>query len=185
MSASAQRNHDDLVLLEPVMIELVEVCRFKRKPCKTCGKAKTNAVHRKDGSCKFKKQNMCENCGKAKTHIDHMGAPPSFNVLGSGSQRAYIGLKQQWESVFIELLEQSGLPQGLTHVAVEAEVSYGMNRDRDEDNAIALVRKFFGDALQKGEFIDRDSWGRIDFTKMERREEPGVSRLRLVVFPSR
>lgn len=167
------------------MIELVEVCRFKRKPCKTCGKAKTNAVHRKNGSCKFKKQNMCQNCGKAKTHIDHMGAPPSFNILGSGSQRAYIGLKQQWENVFIELLEEAGLPRGLKYVMVEAEVSYGNNQERDEDNAIALCRKFFGDALQKGGWLQRDSWGKVKFTELERREEPGVSRLRLVVFPNR
>jgi hypothetical protein len=167
------------------MIELTEVCRFKMKPCKTCGKPKSNKIHReKDGSCKFKRQLGCAECGKAKAHLDHMGAPPSFNVLGWGSKRQYLGLKKQWEDAFVELLKESGLPYGLKHVMVEGEVSYGLNRDRDEDNAIALVRKFFGDALQHGGWLDRDSWGRIDFTKLERQEEPGISRLRLVLFPS-
>lgn len=167
------------------MIELEEVCHFKRKPCGRCGKAKTNAAHRKKGgTCKFKQQNMCLNCGKAKSHRDHLGSPPSFNVLGSGSQRAYIGLKTTWQPVLVDLLERSGLPKGLQRVMVEGEVSYGVDRDRDEDNAVALVRKFLGDALVQGGWLTKDVWGRHKFGELVRLDEPGVSRLRLMIFPS-
>jgi len=167
------------------MIELVEVCHFKRKPCGRCGKAKTNAVHRKNGgTCKFKQQNMCMSCGKAKAHRDHMGAPPSFNVLGSGSQKTYISLKKQWQPVLIDLIEQSGLPKGLSCVMVDGEVSYPDSQKRDEDNAVALVRKFLNDALQKGGWVDEDVWGRCKFGELVRADEPGISRLRLWLFPS-
>lgn len=172
--------------LAPVMIELTEVCHFKKKTCKTCGKAQTNKVHlssEKGGTCKFKRQTKCANCNLPKAHRDHMGAPPSFNVLGSGSQRAYIGLKQQWESVFYELLEESDLPRGIKSVMVEGEVSYADGQKRDEGNIKSLLEKFFGDTIKKG-WIEDDAWGQYEFGKLQRRDEPGVSRLRLVLFPS-
>jgi len=177
-------DHEDTILA-PVMIELTEVCHFKRKPCGRCGKAKTNPIHRKKGGiCAFKQQNMCVRCGKARNHRDHLGAPPSFRVLGSGSQRAYIGLKTTWQPILIDLLEQSGLPKGLQRVMVDGEVSYPDSQERDEDNAVALVRKFLGDALVQGGWLSSDVWGRHKFGELVRADEPGVSRLRLTLFPS-
>lgn len=176
---------------QPVELVITQACHFKAKPCATCGLPRSNALHRKKNAeegkpyCDFKRKLGCARCGLAKKHRDHMGAPPSLNVLGSGDQRAYIGMKDQWQEALTELLEASGLPRGLGRVTVEGEVTFPDRReDRDQGNFRVVLEKALGDALERGGWIERDDWTRYEFGGLACRHERGVSRTRLILFPA-
>lgn len=170
--------------LEPVEIEIIRACRFKAKPCGLCGLPKSNAVHRKkDGTCAFKRRNGCATCGEAKGHADHLGAPESFNVMAGRDPNVYRATVDRWAPVLREALDASGLPRGLAGVLVEGEVSFGDNVDRDCGNHRTMIEKVTGDALVAGGFLESDTWARYEFGGLQRRDEPGVSRTRLMIFP--
>lgn len=171
--------------LEPVELVHTRVCHAKRKPCALCGKPKTNAVHKaKGGSCPFKRQVGCANCGKALADPDHLGAPESFNVFASGAWRPYQDAKKRWHEVLGPLLEASGLPKGLGHILAEGEVSFGDAQERDQGNYRVVIEKALGDTLVELGFLPDDTWARYEFGGLARRETKGVSRLRLMIFPS-
>ena len=73
--------------LEPVFIEQVRECHFKRKP--------NEDGHRRLG---------CARCGRPKADRAHMGQPPSMNPLGSGDRIVYQATKRQWQNLLIDLL---------------------------------------------------------------------------------
>jgi len=176
---------DLTLVLEPVMISQVKTCAWRAKPCGTCGRPQSNKIHRKEtGSCTFKKQLRCARCDLPKSHPDHYGAPPSMNILGLGKPRVYQNLKETWEALLAGLLRESDLPRGLASVMVEGEVSFGDEDERDQGNHRMIVEKALGDALEAGEWIPNDSWDHYQFNGFRRIEEPGVSRLRLILFPS-
>jgi hypothetical protein len=83
---STDRPDPAAALAEPVMIEIVRHHAFEKRAKRGC------AV-----------------CGRAKTHIEHAGAPPSMNVLGSGNQFAYQAHKKAWQEALIEP-RAGGLP---------------------------------------------------------------------------
>lgn len=176
--------------VEPVAIEHTLVCAFKAKPCGLCGKPKSNTVHRKKNEqegkpfCKFKRQLGCQHCGKPKAHADHLGAPESFNVFASGSWEAYQGAKKRWHVVLAPALRAAGLPKGLAHVLVEGECSFGDDRDRDQGNHRVVIEKALGDVLVEEGYLPTDKWDRYEFGGLQRREEPGVNRIRLMLFPA-
>jgi hypothetical protein len=174
------------VLLEPVQLEIVRRCDWKQKPCGACGKAKTNPVHHKGGSCEFAAKLGCMNCGLAKMHYDHLGQPPSWNIFGSGDSKSWWAKKIVWGEMLIGLLEESGLPKGLEGVMVEGEVTFprpATEKGPDQENFRAPLSKILGDALQVGGWIKSDQWKRYTFGDLAYRHEPGVSRTRLWLFP--
>lgn len=172
--------------LEPVELEIVRACHFKAKPCGLCGKPKSNAAHRKkDGTCTFKRRNGCATCGLPKSHADHLGAPESFNAMAGRDPNVYRSIIEKWAPVLLELLEASGLPKGLDYVLVEGEVSFGDAVDRDAGNHRVMLEKVTGDALVRGGWLESDTWSRYEFGGLQRRDERGVSRTRLMLFPRR
>lgn len=148
---------------EPVEIELTQHHAYRKKP----GRAKGCAV-----------------CNEAKIHADHLGAPPSLNVLGSGSQWAYIAMKKAWEELLGSQLEMAGLPKGLSHVLVEGQCTFPDRHRRDQGNHRFMIEKALGDALVAGGWLIDDDWTRYEFGGLAAIYEKGVSRTRLVVFGS-
>lgn len=126
----------------------------------------------------------CAVCKEAKTHRDHLGAPPSMNVLGSGDQWTYRSMKTAWEELLTGALEASGLPKGLDHVLVEGQCTFPDNRRRDQGNHRFMLEKALGDALVAGGWLPDDSWGFYEFGGLAQTYEKGVSRTRLMVFGS-
>jgi hypothetical protein len=171
--------------VEPVDVVVTQVCSYKRKPCGTCGKPKSNPAHRtKGGTCKFKRQLGCARCGLAKSHANHFGAPESFNLVAGRDPNTYRSLIESWKKVLRPLIAEAGLPGGLARVVVEGEVSFGDERERDQGNHRVLIEKAVGDALVEGGWLAKDSWAFYEFGGLQRVEEPGVSRTRLMLFPS-
>lgn len=174
--------------IEPVHIEVVRTCEWKRKPCGVCGKAKTNPVHSGraiaagDGH-KFGRKNGCERCGKPKNSPDHLGAPESFNLFASGSWEAYQTAKQRWHAVLRPKLRRTGLPLGLGRVLVEGECSFGDDRVRDQGNHRVVIEKAVGDVLVEDGYLPSDKWGVYEFGNLTRVEDPeGANRIRLSFF---
>lgn len=149
--------------LEPVELEWTRACHFKKKPGGKRG---------------------CLRCGQAKGDRCHMGAPPSFNALGSGSPMAYQGMKQQWERLLTDLLLDAGLPKDLGRVVVEGYATFPDRARRDQGNYRVLVEKALGDALATGGWLEDDDWTRYEFGGLGYRYEKGVSAIRLMVMPS-
>lgn len=174
-------------MLEPVELVIERACHFKAKTCGTCGRPKSNPVHRKPdngGTCVFKRRTLCASCGQTKAHQDHMGAPPAFRELGSGDQRVYQSVKAQWQQLLTQLLEESGLPKGLARVMVEGEATFPDTQRRDQGNYRTLIEKALGDTLTAGGWLDDDDWSRYEFGNLAYRHEAGVSRTRLMLFPA-
>lgn len=175
--------------LEPVELVIEQRCHFKAKPCGTCGKPRSNTVHRKknveEGKpfCAFKRRNGCDRCGQAKGHADHVGAPESFNVMAGRDPNVYRSIIDKWAPVLREALEASGLPKGLAGVMVEGEVSFGDRVERDAGNHRVMIEKALGDVLTRGGWLESDTWERYEFGGLQRRDEPGVSRTRIMIFP--
>lgn len=175
--------------LEPVLVEITQVCHFKRKVCGLCGRPKSNTIHRKknveEGKafCKFGRRNGCEHCGLPMSHADHLGAPDSFNVMAGRDPNVYRSILDRWAPVLMAELEASGLPKGLGYVLVEGEVSFGDAVDRDAGNHRVMIEKALGDALVRGGWLVADTWARYEFGGLQRREQRGVSRTRLTLFP--
>lgn len=126
----------------------------------------------------------CAVCNGAKLHPDHLGAPPSLNVLGDGNRFVYRALKTAWESLLLERLRDSNLPKGLTHVLVEGECTFPDRRGRDQGNHRFMLEKALGDALQQGGYLPDDTWSFYEFGGLAQRYEHGVSRTRLLIFPT-
>jgi hypothetical protein len=148
--------------LEPVEIELTQHHAYKSKGKNTRG---------------------CAQCGEAKTHPDHLGAPPSLNVLGSGNVFAYQNHKKAWMELLSEMLHQSGL-QPCQHILAEGHCTFPDRRRRDQGNHRFMLEKALGDALVGGGFIEDDDWDRYEFGGLAKTYEKGVSRTRLVLFPT-
>ncbi len=173
--------------LEPVALELVRVCHFRRKACGSCGKPKSNPVHRKPekgGTCVFARKLNCANCGKPKAHRDHLGQPPSWNelLMRGGYQRT----KETWGAVLAEILAEAGLPKGLGYVLVEGEVTFprpATPKGPDQGNFRGPLEKVLGDVLEEHGWLANDNWQSYEFGGLAYRYEPGVSRTRLMIFP--
>lgn len=171
--------------LVPVEIEIVRVCAFKAKTCATCGRPKSNPVHRKKGgTCVFRRRNGCATCGLAKSHADHYGAPESFNALAGRDPQVYRQQIETWGKVLKPLLEASGLPKGLGRVMVEGECSFGDAKDRDQGNHRVMIEKALGDALVSGGWLEADTWTRYEFGGLARREDGRRNWTRLMLFPA-
>lgn len=149
--------------IEPVEIELTQHHAYKSKGPRTRG---------------------CAVCNEAKTHPDHLGAPPSLNVLGSGHVFAYTAMKKAWGELLTERLAASELPKGLAHVLVEGQCTFPDRRRRDQGNHRFMLEKALGDALVAGGWLPDDSWEFYEFGGLAQAYEKGVSRTRLMVFGS-
>lgn len=134
----------------------------------------------------FEKQTSrgCKACKRARTHIDHAGAPPSMNVLGSGNQFVYQAHKKAWQETLTEQLEMAELPRGLRRVVCEGEVTFPDRRKRDQGNHRFFLEKALGDALTSGGWLEDDDWDSFEFGGLAASYEKGVSRTRLLLFPS-
>jgi hypothetical protein len=169
--------------MEPIEVDLTAECLYRAKPCGVCGRPKSNAVHKKGGECSFRRQNGCAVCGQPKNWEGHLGAPPSFNALGVGDTRAYLSMKKRLEAVFAKRLRAAGLrPCG--RIVVEGEATFPDRGRRDQGNFRVLLEKALGDALTAGGWLEDDDWTRYEFGGLAYRYEPGVSRTRLILFPS-
>jgi hypothetical protein len=171
--------------MQPVEIEILGQCVYKMKPCGACGKAKSHPSHRKKGgTCVFQRRLGCATCGKPKSWAGHLGAPESFNAMAGRDPNVYRAAVDRWADALRPLLATSGLPTGLERVVVEGEVSFGDGRERDQGNHRVIVEKALGDALVRDGYLPADTWSRYEFGGLQRRDEPGVSRTRLLLFPS-
>ncbi len=153
-------------LLQPVQLEVVRQCQFKKR----------TAV---DG----KKRLGCDRCGAPKHDPCHLGAPESFNVFASSGWSVYQQAKKRWAAVLVPALTASGLPKGLAAVMVEAEATFPDRAARDQGNYRVILEKALGDVLEAEGYIESDDWTRYSFGDLAYRYERGVSRTRLVIFP--
>lgn len=182
---SMQATPADRLELEPVLIEVLGECAYKSKPCGNCGKAKSHPSHKKKGgACVFARRIGCATCGRPKNWSGHLGSPPSFNVMAGREVMIYRNAIKQWADVLRPLLDSSGLPLGLGRVVVEGEVSFGDGVERDQGNYRVIIEKAVGDALVRGGYLAADTWSRYEFGGLQRRDVPGVSRTRFMLFPT-
>lgn len=154
--------------LEPVAIEVVRRCHFKKRP-----------PHPETG----RKRLGCDRCGLSKHDPIHLGAPESFNVFASSGWSVYQTAKKRWATVLTPLLEEAGMPKGLAGVMVEGEATFPDRAARDQGNYRVILEKALGDVLQEGGWITSDDWTRYSFGDLAYRYERGVSRTRLMIFP--
>lgn len=146
--------------------------------------APVELLHVRDHAFVKQAKRGCGQCGRAKTHIDHMGAPPSLNVGGSGHNHfAYQNTKKAWQALFLQLLEASGLERPLARVTVEGIVCFPIRRVRDEGNHRFMLEKALGDALVEGGWLANDDWDSYSFGSLQRVHAKGESWTRLTVFP--
>jgi len=54
----------------------------------------------------------CATCGRAKMHTDHLGAPSSLRMFGSGARQIHQAQKRAWQDLLTVHLAASGLPRG-------------------------------------------------------------------------
>lgn len=123
-------------------------------------------------------------CARGKLHPLHHGYPPSYNQMGSGDQLGYQQRKRHWDALFVELLEGCGMPKGIGHLFVEAEIVVPSRVDRDKGNLQFFAEKSLGDALQEGGWLLNDSWRQYDFGRYALGWSPGVSSCRFILLPS-
>lgn len=187
--------------LEPVELVQERRCAFKAKPlvCREKGCHAERA--RKDAkapcpSCGSKvkpvQRQGCARCDAAKHDPAHYGAPPSFNVLGSGDPFTFQRIKEEWSAVLAVLLEASGLPRGLQRVVVEGECTFPDRAERDQGNYRVLIEKALGDVLVNGSekagvrggWLEKDTWAHYEFGGLAYNFEAGASRTRLLLFPT-
>lgn len=143
----------------------------------------------------------CGTCNQAKTHPDHLGAPPSLRILGSGNEYVYQAHKKAWQQLLAEALDRSGLPRGLGHVLAEGECTFPDRHRRDQGNHRFMLEKALGDALVSGSpapgpdgreigphvmggWLADDTWDEYEFGGLARRYERGVSATRIMIFAS-
>lgn len=126
----------------------------------------------------------CEVCGAGKTHRDHQGAPPSLNILGSGNPHVFQAYKKVWQELLIEQLEKSDLGRPLARVVAEGEVCFPTRGRKDQGNHRFFLEKALGDALTEGGWLEDDDWDRYEFGGLAATYEKGVSRTRVLVFPT-
>jgi len=141
--------------------------------------------HEQDHPFEKQEKRGCARCGRGKLHVDHHGAPPSLNVLGSGNPHIYRTAKENWQELLTRLLTEAELPMPLTHVLAEGEITFPDRRARrDQGNFRFFIEKALGDALDEGGWLPDDSWDFYEFGGLARRYEKGVSRTRLMIFPT-
>lgn len=140
-------------------------------------------IHR---ACRFKKKPAglgCLHCGKAKSHADHLGAPPSLNVLGSGNKFLYQGFKNAWGAVFAAKLKEACFPL-CNRVVVEGAVCFGDRQKRDQGNYRFILEKALGDTLVSEGYLPDDTWEQYTFGGLELIYVPRQSFTRLLLFPA-
>jgi hypothetical protein len=166
--------------VEPVEIEILRTCAFKKKGTETV------TTNKRDGTVETRevKRQGCARCGKPKQDESHIGAPSSLNALGSGNPQIYMGMKSRWQALLLARLEASGLPKPLGRVLVEGEATFPDRIRRDQGNYRVLIEKALGDALTEGGWLEDDDWTRYEFGNLAYVYERGVSRTRLMLFPS-
>lgn len=125
----------------------------------------------------------CQVCKGSKYAAHHFGAPPSFNMLGSGSKFNYQHLKKGLHEALALALEASDLPKGLAGVLVEGLACFPDRRKRDQGNHRVLLEKALGDVLQEKGYLANDDWDSYEFGNLQQRYEKGESWTRLVIFP--
>lgn len=184
--------------LQPVYLVIARACSFKQKPCGACGLPRSNKVHRKPdrgGTCEFKLKLRCASCGRPKAHRDHLGQPPSWNELGSGTREGYQRMRATWFGPLTEMIEESGLPrgevvdgrwEGIRFILAEGDVTFprpATSKGPDQGNFRGPLEKILGDVLEEGGWIQNDNWETYSFGNLGYLYEPGVSRTRLVLMP--
>jgi hypothetical protein len=164
VSGQASEEGDEVSAeIQPVEIVLDRDHAFEKKPARGRG---------------------CAVCGDAKTARQHFGAPPSLNVLGSGNVFAFQAIKKSLMAALIEGLELADLQRPVARVLVEGECTFPDRKKRDQGNHRALLEKALGDALVEGGWLADDTWEQYEFGNLSATYERGVSRLRLVIFPT-
>lgn len=120
-------------------------------------------------------------CGRPRVAPEH--GPFSYRLLGSGNRFVYQAAKSAWEAAWIAALTGAGMPT-CASVHVEGLITFPDRRARDEGNHRFAIEKFLGDALQRGGWLSNDDWTRYRFGPLESEYRPGVSAVRLMIFPT-
>jgi hypothetical protein len=152
--------------------------RGKRARCEACGAAYVNGLGER-----FKRGDP-----RAVPPMIHHAYPESFNAGGGSTHdvHGYQRANEAWQHIFTELLEPAELPRPMARVLVEGEWTFPQRYGRgpDQENFRYPCSKFLGDALQLGGWLENDWWEAYEFGGAVYRREPGVRRLRLMVFPT-
>jgi hypothetical protein len=149
--------------LDPVVVQHVRLCAFRKKPGGARG---------------------CAECGAAKADMRHVGTPASLNVHGSGAnQYVYQAQKKAWAARLTELMEREGLPRPLVRVLAEGELIFPDRRKRDQGNYRFMLEKALGDALQEGGWLEDDDWDHYEFGGLRYSHEPGESATVVILHP--
>lgn len=123
-------------------------------------------------------------CGKAKDAMLHVGTPQSLNIHGStANAHHYQSIKHHWSERLNELLEQSGLPRGLSYVLAEGQCCFPDRIKRDQGNFRYLLEKSLGDVLVEGAWLKDDRWENYEFGQLRKTYEKGVAWTALTLFP--
>lgn len=139
--------------------------------------------HEQDHPWTRRSRRGCAVCDRARSAPQHLGAPPSLNIFGSGNRRVYQEWKKAWSDVFAELLRTSPLPRPVAHIQVEGRVCFPDRKARDQGNYRFLLEKALGDTLTAGGWLLDDDWSRFEFGNLAYVYEKGRSWTELVLFP--
>lgn len=122
-------------------------------------------------------------CGRSKQDPLHHGPPPSLNAAGSGGNHfAYQNSKKLWQSMWLELLKDAGMPQ-CDSVMVEGQCCFPDRRKRDQGNFRYFVEKTLGDTLRDAGMIEDDDWDHYEFGQLAKTYEKNQSWIKLILFP--
>jgi hypothetical protein len=108
--------------------------------------------------------------------------PPSLNQLGSGNRMKFWRIKKEWQAKFLGALTAAEVPHGLARVTVEGQITFPINRRRDEGNFRFFLEKALGDALTAGGWLADDDSASYSFGALLFAVEPGISEVILTLF---
>lgn len=89
--------------------------------------------------------------------------PPSKNQYDSWQPTWKSGTKKKWVRHTERLVDELGIPQGLTRVGLKARLVFPENRRRDPQNYSQTLWHFVPDALQRCGVLLDDRQGCIDW----------------------
>lgn len=122
-------------------------------------------------------------CRKAEAAVVHY--LPTMNQTLTQDWKVYQGARKHWLPFLVDQVAETGLPLGLSSVAVMARFCFPDRRtDRDKGNFRGFIEKVLGDALEAGGWIKRDNWDTYDFISVSATRRPKERWTELLLMPN-